>query len=153
MKRADAVFNQICSLAINNHKAQTNVEVSCKAAYTLGQPLTIIMSTLHTLICDASDCKLATPSAARLLLYLYVQRNVNVQGNTTQYLERVWFDYCSVHVSTVISHVSQQFRFLVFFIVTQRVVSGQWNYFYELEYLSLMVVRVSLSGLKRCTNL
>ncbi|KRX85099.1 hypothetical protein T06_13421, partial [Trichinella sp. T6] len=35
------------------------------------------------------DCKLATPSAARLLLYLYVQRN---------------FDYCSVHVSTVSSH-------------------------------------------------
>ncbi|KRY13838.1 hypothetical protein T12_3939 [Trichinella patagoniensis] len=30
------------------------------------------------------------------------------------------FDYCSVHVSTVISHVSQQFRFLVFFIVTVR---------------------------------
>ncbi|XP_003380996.1 conserved hypothetical protein [Trichinella spiralis] len=30
------------------------------------------------------------------------------------------FDYCSVHVSTVISHVSQQFRFLVFFIVTIR---------------------------------
>ncbi|KRX35246.1 hypothetical protein T05_10034 [Trichinella murrelli] len=35
------------------------------------------------------------------------------------------FDYCSVHVSTVISHVSQQFRFLVFFIVTQWVVSVQ----------------------------
>ncbi|KRY08774.1 hypothetical protein T12_8483 [Trichinella patagoniensis] len=65
---------------------------------------------------------LATPSAARLLLYSYVQRNtcsvLDVQGNTTQYLEKVWFDYCSVHVSTVISHVSQQFRFLVFFIVT-----------------------------------
>ncbi|XP_003380858.1 hypothetical protein Tsp_07004 [Trichinella spiralis] len=30
------------------------------------------------------------------------------------------FDYCSVHVSTVISHVSQQFRFLVFFIATVR---------------------------------
>ncbi|KRY61242.1 hypothetical protein T03_13030 [Trichinella britovi] len=30
------------------------------------------------------------PSAARLLLYSYVQRNVNVQDNTTQYLERVW---------------------------------------------------------------
>ncbi|KRX64034.1 hypothetical protein T09_3530 [Trichinella sp. T9] len=44
------------------------------------------------------------PSAARLLLYSYVQRNVNVQDNTTQYLERVWFGYCSVHVSTVISH-------------------------------------------------
>ncbi|KRY37669.1 hypothetical protein T01_6760 [Trichinella spiralis] len=57
---------------------------------------------------------------------------------------RSTFDYCSVHVSTVISHVSQQFRFLVFFIVTQRVVSRQCNYFYELEYLSLMVVRVSL---------
>ncbi|KRZ47722.1 hypothetical protein T02_524 [Trichinella nativa] len=35
------------------------------------------------------------------------------------------FDYCSVHVSTMISHVSQQFRFLVFFIVTQWVVSVQ----------------------------
>ncbi|KRY41096.1 hypothetical protein T01_6686, partial [Trichinella spiralis] len=76
--------------------------------------------------------KLATPSAARLLLHSYVQRN---------------FDYCSVHVSTVISHVSQQFRFLVFFIVTQWVVSVQWNYFYKLEYLSLMVVQVSLNGL------
>ncbi|KRZ94508.1 hypothetical protein T08_4237, partial [Trichinella sp. T8] len=68
-------------------------------------------------------------------------------------LERLWFDYCSVHVSTVISHVSQQFRFLVFFIVTQWVVSVQWNYFYKLEYLSLMVVRVSLNGLKRCTKI
>ncbi|KRY37131.1 hypothetical protein T01_10715 [Trichinella spiralis] len=82
--------------------------------------------------------KLTTPSAARLLLYSYVQRN---------------FDYCSVHVSTVISHVSQQFRFLVFFIVTQWVVSVQWNYFFELEYLSLMVVQVSLNGLKRCTKI
>ncbi|KRX51581.1 hypothetical protein T09_6085, partial [Trichinella sp. T9] len=78
------------------------------------------------------------PSAARLLLYSYVQRN---------------FDYCSVHVSTVISHVSQQFRFMVFFIVTQWVVSGQWNYLYKLEYLSLMVVQVSLNGLKRCTKI
>ncbi|KRY24715.1 hypothetical protein T01_8785, partial [Trichinella spiralis] len=42
---------------------------------------------------------------------------------------------------------------LVFFIVTQRVVSRQCNYFYELEYLSLMVVRVSLNGLKRCTKI
>ncbi|KRY52297.1 hypothetical protein T03_3903, partial [Trichinella britovi] len=56
-------------------------------------------------------------------------------------LERVWFDYCSVHVSTVISHLSQQFCFLIFFIVTQWVVSVQWNYFYKLEYLSLMVVQ------------
>ncbi|KRX48702.1 hypothetical protein T05_10092 [Trichinella murrelli] len=38
------------------------------------------------------------PSAARLLLYSYVQRNP--------------FEYCSLHVSTVISYVSQQFRFL-----------------------------------------
>ncbi|KRX16775.1 hypothetical protein T07_12344, partial [Trichinella nelsoni] len=66
---------------------------------------------------------------------------------------RIAFDYCSVHVSTVISHVSQQFRFLVFFIVTQWVVSVQWNYFYKLEYLSLMVVQVSLNGLKRCTKI
>ncbi|KRZ95367.1 hypothetical protein T08_7876 [Trichinella sp. T8] len=57
------------------------------------------------------------------------------------------FDYCCVHVSTVISHVSQQFRFL------QWVVSVQWNYFYKLEYLSLMVVQVSLNGLKRCTKI
>ncbi|KRX44521.1 hypothetical protein T05_1038 [Trichinella murrelli] len=78
---------------------------------------------------------------------------IHVQDNTTQYLERVWFDYCSVHVSTVISHVSQQFRFLVFFIVTQWVVSVQWNYLYKLEYLSLMVVQVSLNGLKRCTKI
>ncbi|KRY29075.1 hypothetical protein T03_7475, partial [Trichinella britovi] len=35
---------------------------------------------------------------------------------------------------------------LVFFIVTQWVVSVQWNYFYELEYLSQMIVRVSLNG-------
>ncbi|KRX32053.1 hypothetical protein T05_886, partial [Trichinella murrelli] len=37
---------------------------------------------------------LATPSAARLLLYSYVQRNtcsfLDVQDNTTQYLEKVW---------------------------------------------------------------
>ncbi|XP_003380785.1 conserved hypothetical protein, partial [Trichinella spiralis] len=63
------------------------------------------------------------------------------------------FDYCSVHVSTVISHVSQQFRFLVFFIATQWVVSVQWNCFYEYEYLSLMVVQVSLNGLKKCTKI
>ncbi|KRX64545.1 hypothetical protein T06_16360 [Trichinella sp. T6] len=94
---------------------------------------------------------LATPSAARLLLYSYVQRNMYkiMQRN----IWKVWFDYCSVHVSTVISHVSQQFRFLVFFIVTQWVVSVQWNYFYKLEYLSLMVVQVSLNGLKRCTKI
>ncbi|KRX59179.1 hypothetical protein T06_16841 [Trichinella sp. T6] len=48
---------------------------------------------------------LAMPSAARLLLYSYVQRNVNVQDNTTQYLERVWFDYCSVHVSTMTASI------------------------------------------------
>ncbi|KRY04834.1 hypothetical protein T01_9983, partial [Trichinella spiralis] len=42
---------------------------------------------------------------------------------------------------------------LVFFIVTQWVVSVQWNYFYKLEYLSLMVVQVSLNGLKRCTKI
>ncbi|XP_003380239.1 hypothetical protein Tsp_05955, partial [Trichinella spiralis] len=86
-----------------------------------------------------------------------------VQDNTTQYLERVWFDYCSVHVSTVISHVSQQFRFLVFFIVTVRMnfmhfviamgcVSAV-ELFYKLEYLSVMVVQVSLNGLKRCTKI
>ncbi|KRY25377.1 hypothetical protein T01_12719 [Trichinella spiralis] len=54
MWRADAVLNQVCSLAINYHKAQTNVEVSCQAACPLVQPLTKIMSTLRTLICDAS---------------------------------------------------------------------------------------------------
>ncbi|KRZ96053.1 hypothetical protein T08_15477 [Trichinella sp. T8] len=48
MKRADAVLNQVYSLAINYHKAQTNVEMSCQAAYPLEQPLTIIMSTLRT---------------------------------------------------------------------------------------------------------
>ncbi|KRY33555.1 hypothetical protein T01_3266, partial [Trichinella spiralis] len=44
---------------------------------------------------------------------------LDVQDNTTQYLESVGcvrfmiaFDYRSVHVSTVSSHVSQQFRFL-----------------------------------------
>ncbi|KRY07468.1 hypothetical protein T12_12211 [Trichinella patagoniensis] len=60
---------------------------------------------------EGEDKELATPSAARLLLHSYVQRNVNVQDNTMQNLERVWFDYCSIHVSTVVSHVSQQFRF------------------------------------------
>ncbi|KRY61230.1 hypothetical protein T03_10941 [Trichinella britovi] len=55
MKRADAVLNQVYSLAINYHKAQTNVEMSCQAAYPLEQPLTIIMSSLRTLICDALD--------------------------------------------------------------------------------------------------
>ncbi|KRX44522.1 hypothetical protein T05_10213 [Trichinella murrelli] len=72
-----------------------------------------------------------TPSAARLLLYSFVQRNVNVQDNTTQYLERVWpslffaeLSSLSVHVSTVISHVSQQFRFLVFLIVAEWITSS-----------------------------
>ncbi|KRY58900.1 hypothetical protein T03_10987 [Trichinella britovi] len=52
------------------------------------------------IICDASDAEdeeLATPSAARLLLYSYVQRN---------------FDYCSVHVSTVSSHSALWFSSL-----------------------------------------
>ncbi|KRY05629.1 hypothetical protein T12_7356 [Trichinella patagoniensis] len=48
MKRVDAVLNQVCSLAINYHKAQTNVEVSWQPAYPLEQPLTIIMSALRT---------------------------------------------------------------------------------------------------------
>ncbi|KRY12812.1 hypothetical protein T12_125 [Trichinella patagoniensis] len=48
MKRSGAVLNEVCSLAINHHK------MSCQAAYPLEQPLTIIMSTLRTLICDAS---------------------------------------------------------------------------------------------------
>ncbi|KRY47585.1 hypothetical protein T03_16391 [Trichinella britovi] len=42
---------------------------------------------------DAEDEELATPSAARLLLYSYVQRNkysfLDVKDNTTQYLESV----------------------------------------------------------------
>ncbi|KRX32937.1 hypothetical protein T05_13024, partial [Trichinella murrelli] len=67
-------------------------------------------------------------------------------------LERMWFDYCSVHVSTVISYVSQQFHFLVF-SSSHNGLSVQWNYFYKLEYLSLMVVQVSLNGLKRCTKI
>ncbi|KRX48183.1 hypothetical protein T09_1038, partial [Trichinella sp. T9] len=49
--------------------------------------------------------------------------------------------------------LSQQFCFLIFFIVTQWVVSVQWNCFYKLEYLSLMVVQASLNGLKRCTKI
>ncbi|KRY05705.1 hypothetical protein T12_3610 [Trichinella patagoniensis] len=48
LARVDAVLNQVCSLAVNYHKAQTNVEVSCQAAYPLEQPLTIIMSALRT---------------------------------------------------------------------------------------------------------
>ncbi|XP_003380188.1 hypothetical protein Tsp_05921, partial [Trichinella spiralis] len=96
MKRADSVLNQVFSLAINYHKAQTNVEVNCHAAYPLKQPLTNIMSTLRTLICDASDCNLATPSAARLLLYSYVQ---DVQDNTTQYLKSVGKEYSFVITS------------------------------------------------------
>ncbi|KRX64544.1 hypothetical protein T06_8429, partial [Trichinella sp. T6] len=60
--------------------------------------------------------ELATPSAARLFLYSYVQRNtysfLDLQDNTTQYLERVWFDYCSVHVSTVSSHSALWFSSL-----------------------------------------
>ncbi|KRX41924.1 hypothetical protein T06_14392 [Trichinella sp. T6] len=54
MKRADAVLNQVCNLAINYRKAQTNLEVNYQVAYHLEQPLAIIMSTLRTLICDAS---------------------------------------------------------------------------------------------------
>ncbi|KRZ53738.1 hypothetical protein T02_11773 [Trichinella nativa] len=88
--------------------------------------------------------ELATPSAARLLLYSYVQRNVAC----ALYELRIAFDYCSLHVSTVISYVST-----VPVSSSLQVVSVQWNYFYVLEYLSLMVVRVSLNGLKRCTKI
>ncbi|KRY25001.1 hypothetical protein T01_11905 [Trichinella spiralis] len=42
------VLNQVFSLAINYPKAQTNVEVSCQAAYPMEQPLNNIMSTLRT---------------------------------------------------------------------------------------------------------
>ncbi|KRX44515.1 hypothetical protein T05_8775 [Trichinella murrelli] len=35
-------------LILSEWQAQTNVEVSCQAAYPLEQPLTIIMSTLRT---------------------------------------------------------------------------------------------------------
>ncbi|KRX57971.1 hypothetical protein T09_8372 [Trichinella sp. T9] len=35
MKRVDAVLNQVCSLAINYHKAQTNVEVNNISFQTL----------------------------------------------------------------------------------------------------------------------
>ncbi|XP_003380711.1 hypothetical protein Tsp_06865 [Trichinella spiralis] len=136
MKRADAVLNQVCSLAINYHKTQTNVEVSCQAAYLLEQPLTIIMSTLRTCTSDAEEEELATPSAARLLLYSYVQRNV---FNIVDWLPLILFHYCSVHVSTVIRHVSQQFRFLVFFIVTSTCAG------FRIHHTSL-VVRVAISA-------
>ncbi|KRZ91979.1 hypothetical protein T08_13776 [Trichinella sp. T8] len=43
-------------------------------------------------------------------MYKIIQRNIWKECGLT----------CSVHVFTVISHVSQQFRFLVFFIVTVR---------------------------------
>ncbi|KRY05745.1 hypothetical protein T12_8342, partial [Trichinella patagoniensis] len=54
-----------------------------------------------------------------LLLYSYVQRNVSnivdwlplILVACALYELRIAFDYCSVHVATVISHVSQQFRF------------------------------------------
>ncbi|KRX77010.1 hypothetical protein T06_12674 [Trichinella sp. T6] len=83
----------------------------------------ILRSNMNTSDAEEEE-ELATPSAARLFLYSYVQRNLfDVQDNTTQYLEellvacalyelRIAFDYCSLHVSTVISYVSQQFRFL-----------------------------------------
>ncbi|KRZ47756.1 hypothetical protein T02_13229 [Trichinella nativa] len=99
---------------------------------------------------------LATPSAARLLLYSYVQRNVSnivdwlglILVACALYELRITFDYCSLHVSTVISYVST-----VPVSSSLQVVSVQWNYFYVLEYLSLMVVQVSLNGLKRCTKI
>ncbi|KRX65827.1 hypothetical protein T09_13199 [Trichinella sp. T9] len=43
------------------------------------------------------------PSAARLLLYSYVQRNV---ACALYELRIAPFEYCSLHVSTVISYVS-----------------------------------------------
>ncbi|XP_003379774.1 hypothetical protein Tsp_03426, partial [Trichinella spiralis] len=55
MKRADAVLNQVCCLAINYHKTQTNVEMSCQAAYPLEQPLTTMMSTLRTCTSHAEE--------------------------------------------------------------------------------------------------
>ncbi|KRX85154.1 hypothetical protein T06_9706 [Trichinella sp. T6] len=95
----------------------------CMLLYLYGEwKLTGFFSVVVHQMLKKKNCKLATPSAARLLLYSYVQRNLfDVQDNTTQYLEEVWvacalyelritFDYCSLHVSTVISYVSQQFR-------------------------------------------
>ncbi|KRX14852.1 hypothetical protein T07_3744, partial [Trichinella nelsoni] len=69
-----------------------------------------------------------------LLLYSYVQRNIS---NIVNLLPLILFDYCSVHVSTVISHVSQQFRFLVFFIITQWVVSVHFPEWIEKMYKTL----------------
>ncbi|KRX48547.1 hypothetical protein T06_7821 [Trichinella sp. T6] len=42
-------LNHVCTLAINYHKAQKNVEVSCQVAYPLEQPLTIIVYAAHLL--------------------------------------------------------------------------------------------------------
>ncbi|KRX65916.1 hypothetical protein T09_14314 [Trichinella sp. T9] len=46
-----------------------------------------------------------------------------------------------VAISAFGEYFCRSFCFMVFFIVKQWVVSVQWNYFYELKYLSLMVVR------------
>ncbi|KRX84853.1 hypothetical protein T06_2635 [Trichinella sp. T6] len=78
MKRADAVLNQVCSLAKNYHKAQTNVEVSCQAAYSLEQPHTIIMSTLRTFICDASGKKIC------ITMPYYVDATTKISNPTYQ---------------------------------------------------------------------
>ncbi|KRX80108.1 hypothetical protein T06_13829 [Trichinella sp. T6] len=100
MKRVDAVLNQVCSVAINYPKAQKNVEVSCQAAYLLEHPHSIIVYAAH--------------------FEQHLHKNAILRNTSDAEDEDKEFDYCSVHVSTMISHVSQQFRFLVFFIVTVR---------------------------------
>ncbi|KRX74332.1 hypothetical protein T06_2672 [Trichinella sp. T6] len=75
MKRADAVLNQVCSLPINYHKAQTNVELF---AMLQGKTICITMP-YYAVIGSTSDAE----------------------------EEDKEFDNCSVHVSTVISHVSR----------------------------------------------
>ncbi|KRY43852.1 hypothetical protein T03_1659, partial [Trichinella britovi] len=54
------------------------------------------------------------------------------------------YSYVQRNVSNIVDWLS---------LILQWVVSVQWNCFYKLEYLSLIVVQASLNGLKRCTKI
>ncbi|KRX49779.1 hypothetical protein T05_14337 [Trichinella murrelli] len=56
------------------------------------------------IICEIFSNAISSTSVIVFVRATLVAFDYNVQDDTAQYLERAWFDYCSLHVSTVISH-------------------------------------------------